>query len=65
MPAMSRIALTLGLALGASAARNSIVAPTGAEKLTVGLLGGRLIVSLAIFTGSNTKITRLTCIDLS
>ncbi|KAJ5432162.1 uncharacterized protein N7458_011318 [Penicillium daleae] len=39
MPAMSRIALTLGLALGASAAKNSILAPTGAEKLTVGLLG--------------------------
>lgn len=40
MPAMSRLALTLGLALGASAAKNSIVAPTGAETLTVGLLGG-------------------------
>lgn len=45
MPAMSRIALTLGLALGASAAKNSILAPTGAEKLTVGLLGGMLIRS--------------------
>lgn len=43
MPAMTRIALSLGLALGASAAKNSIVAPTGAEKLTVGLLGGWLI----------------------
>lgn len=42
MPAMSRIALTVGLVLGASAAPNSIVAPTGAEKLTVGLLGGTL-----------------------
>lgn len=42
MPAMSRIALTLGMVLGASAAPNSIVAPTGAEKLTVGLLGGKL-----------------------
>ncbi|GFF85346.1 purple acid phosphatase 3 [Aspergillus lentulus] len=36
---MSRVALTLGLALGASAAKNSIVAPTGAETLTVALLG--------------------------
>ena len=46
MPVMSRIAFTLGLALGASAAPNSIVAPTGAEKLTVGLLGGRLTIFL-------------------
>ena len=41
MSTMSRVALTLGLALGASAAKNSIVAPTGAETLTVALLGGR------------------------
>lgn len=44
MPAMSRIALTVGLVLGASAAPNSIVAPTGAKTLTVGLLGGKLDV---------------------
>jgi hypothetical protein len=55
MPAMSRIAITLGLALGASAAPNSIVAPTGAEKLTVGLLGGMLIIFLAISTAINTN----------
>ncbi|KAJ5715706.1 uncharacterized protein N7483_012887 [Penicillium malachiteum] len=39
MPAMSRIALTLGLTLGAAAAPNSIAAPKGAESLTVALLG--------------------------
>ena len=42
---MSRIALTLGLALGASAAQNSIAAPTGADKLTIALLGGEKIGS--------------------
>jgi hypothetical protein len=55
---MSRIAITLGLALGASAAPNSIVAPTGAEKLTVGLLGGMLIIFLAISTAINTNIKK-------
>ncbi|KAJ5097365.1 hypothetical protein N7456_008086 [Penicillium angulare] len=39
MSTMSRTVLALGLALGASAAKNSIVAPTGAETLTVALLG--------------------------
>lgn len=42
---MSRLALALGLALGASAAQNSITAPTGADKLTVALLGGEKIAS--------------------
>jgi hypothetical protein len=46
MSTMSRVAVTLGLALGASAAKNSIVAPTGAETLTVALLGGRCSVSV-------------------
>lgn len=41
MPLMSRIALTLGLTLGAAAAPNSIAAPKGAESLTLALLGGR------------------------
>ncbi|KAJ5489753.1 hypothetical protein N7539_004643 [Penicillium diatomitis] len=40
MPAMSRIALTLGLTLGAAvAAPNSIPAPTAAEHMTLALLG--------------------------
>lgn len=62
MRAISRFALTLGLALSASAAPNSIVALTGAEKLTVGLLGGMLIISLAISTSINTETKGLTCI---
>lgn len=43
VPTMSRVAafLTLGIALGASAASNTIAAPTGADTLTVALLGGR------------------------
>lgn len=41
MSAMTRAGLALSLALGASAAPNSITAPTGAETLTVGLLGGK------------------------
>jgi hypothetical protein len=50
---MSRIALTLGLALGASAAQNSIAAPTGADKLTVALLGGEKIASTTNPTAVN------------
>lgn len=45
MHTTSRLALTLGLALGASAAPNSMVAPTGLEKLTLGLIGGESIPS--------------------
>lgn len=41
MPLMSRVALTLGLTLGAAAAPNSIAAPKGAESLTLALLGGK------------------------
>lgn len=55
MPAISRIALTLGLALGASAAQNSIVAPTGADKLTVALLGGEKIASSTNQTAVNKR----------
>ncbi|KAJ5999393.1 hypothetical protein N7451_007203 [Penicillium sp. IBT 35674x] len=39
MPLMSRVALTLGLTLGAAAAPNSKAAPKGAESLTLALLG--------------------------
>ena len=46
MPTISRVALTLGLAFGASAAKNSIIAPTGAETLTVALLGGRFSLTV-------------------
>lgn len=41
MSIMSRATLALALALGASAAKNSLVAPTGADVLTVALLGGK------------------------
>ena len=50
MPAMSRIALALGLTLGAYAAPNSITAPTGMKRMTVALLGG-------MFTMGNTFVT--------
>ena len=41
MPLTSHVALALGLTLSAAAAPNSIVAPKGAETLTVALLGGK------------------------
>lgn len=37
---MSRTVLTLTLAVSALAAKNSIIAPEGADVLTVALLGG-------------------------
>jgi hypothetical protein len=37
---MSRAVLSLALVVGAFAAKNSIVAPQGADVLTVALLGG-------------------------
>ncbi|KAJ5131615.1 purple acid phosphatase 3 [Penicillium atrosanguineum] len=39
MSHISHVALTLSLALGAAAARNSIVASKGAETLAVGIFG--------------------------
>ncbi|KAJ5307096.1 purple acid phosphatase 3 [Penicillium atrosanguineum] len=40
MSHIPHVALTLSLALGAAAARNSIVASKGAETLAVGIFGG-------------------------
>lgn len=45
MPFKSHVALTLGLTLGAAAAPKSIVAPKGAETLTLALLGGEYSLS--------------------
>lgn len=41
MSTMSRAALTLALAVGATAAKNSVAATSGPDTLTVGILGGK------------------------
>lgn len=51
MPDVMLVSLALSLAWGASAAQNSIVAPTGADTLTVALLGGRYLATTITHRG--------------